>query len=93
MSSVDLHKIQQEWTRRGFSFGVWADGPGQRWEHFVHEADELFLVVDGAVELEMKGKKWCPAPGEEVLIPALVTHSVRNVGRTGSRWLYGYKHG
>jgi mannose-6-phosphate isomerase-like protein (cupin superfamily) len=91
MASIDLQKIQQDWAQRGFSFGVWADAPGKRWEDFVHEMDELFLVVDGAVELEMKGQKLHPAPGEEVLIPAFEPHSVRNVGARGSRWLYGYK--
>ncbi len=93
MASIDLQKIQKDWTQRGFSFGIWTDGPGQRWEDFVHETDELFVVVTGAVELEMSGRKWCPEPGEEILIPARTTHSVRNLGKTGSRWLYGYKNG
>ena len=89
MGSVDLQKIQQDWTKRGFSFGIWTDAPGQRWEDFVHETNELFMVVNGSVEIEMQGKKWCPEPGEEILIPARIFHSVRNIGRTGSKWLYG----
>ena len=92
MGSVDLHKIKKDWHTRGYSFGVWTDSPGQQWKDFVYEVDELFIVVNGPVELEMMGKKWCPDPGEEVLIPAQVTHSVRNIGQTGSRWLYGYKN-
>jgi mannose-6-phosphate isomerase-like protein (cupin superfamily) len=32
-----------------------------------------------------------PSAGEELMIPAGVVHSVRNVGKTVSRWLYGYK--
>ncbi len=93
MSSIDIHQIQEDWTARGFSFGIWADNPNQCWENFNHPTEELFLVVDGRVELEMLGRKWCPDPGEEILIPANTPHSVRNLGPTGSRWLYGYRHG
>jgi len=39
----------------------------------------------------MQGKKFCPEPGKEILIPAKVVHSVRNLGKTSSRWFYGYK--
>ncbi len=87
---MNLKKIEKDWKARGFSFGVWTDPPGQVWEDYVHDTDELFMVVEGKVELEMQGKKFCPAVGEEVLIPANVTHSVRNLGGTQSRWLYGY---
>jgi hypothetical protein len=32
-----------------------------------------------------------PDPGEEVLIAAHVPHTVRNIGGTTAKWLYGYK--
>jgi len=92
MSSIDIHNIQQDWASRGFSFGIWSDHPEQVWENFTHATDELFLVVDGHVELEILGRKSTPAIGQEVLIPANTLHSVRNLGPSGSRWLYGYKH-
>ena len=93
VAAIDLQKIEKDWKTRGFSFGVWTDVPGQVWEDFVHETDELFLVLEGSVELEMRSKKFCPPIGKEVLIPAGVTHSVRNLGATTSRWLYGYGRG
>ena len=55
----------------------------------MHEADELVMVLEG--ELELQGKTFRPHIGEEVFIPAHVTHSVRNVGGTTAKWLYGYK--
>ncbi len=88
--SAHIRKIEKDWKGRGFSFGIWTDPPGQIWEDYVHASDELFMVIEGKVELEMKGKKFCPAAGKEILIPAGVTHSVRNLGNEGSRWLYGY---
>lgn len=88
---MDTAKIKENWKKRGFSFGVWTDPPGQTWENYVHDTDELFMVLEGIVELEMKGKKSHLKVGEEVLIPARAAHSVRNLGSGRSRWLYGYK--
>ncbi len=39
----------------------------------------------------MNGKTLRPAIGEEILMPAGVSHSVKNVGKSRNRWLYGYK--
>ena len=89
---VDQNKIAQEWHKKGFSCATFQDPPGQRWEDYTHEVDELFLVLEGNVEIEIAGKKLCPQPGEEILIPAKSLHSVRNIGNMTSRWLYGYKY-
>ena len=51
------------------------------------------MVLQGEVEFEVEGKVSRPAAGEEMLIPAGAVHSVRNVGSTTARWLYGYKKG
>jgi cupin 2 domain-containing protein len=51
------------------------------------------MTLDGDVEFEINGKVLRPPVGEEVFIPAGVVHSVRNRGKTTSRWLYGYKIG
>ena len=89
--SVDQIKVEQDWRARGFSCGLWVDRPGQVWTNFVHSTDELLMVVEGELELEMQGQTRRPNPGDEVLVPAGVTHTVRNVGSTSVRWLYGYK--
>lgn len=86
-----MKRVERDWRARGFSFGVWTDPPGQVWEDYVHDTDELFMVVEGEVELEMQGRVLRPKSGEEILIPARTVHSVRNVGETTARWLYGYK--
>jgi mannose-6-phosphate isomerase-like protein (cupin superfamily) len=51
------------------------------------------MVLEGELELEMQRGTIRPKRGEEVLIPARVRHTVRNVGGTTTRWLYGYKTG
>ena len=70
------------------TFGV--DPPGQRWEGYVHATDELVMIVEGDVEFEIERIRHHPAAGEELLIPAGAVHSVRNLGPTQARWLYGY---
>jgi cupin 2 domain-containing protein len=49
------------------------------------------MTMDGDVKIN--GKVLRPPVGEEVFIPAGVVYSVRNRGKTTSRWLYGYKIG
>lgn len=88
---MDPLKIKGNWRSRGFSCDLWTDTPGTRWEDFTHATDELVLLLDGEVELEMKGKKILLRRGQEILIPAGTLHSMRNLGRTTSRWLYGYR--
>jgi hypothetical protein len=82
--------VEADWRARGFSCDPWTDPPGQVWEDFVHATDELVMLVDGAIELEFLGKTIRPRAGEEILIPARASHTVRNVGGTTARWLYGY---
>lgn len=83
--------IERNWRSRGFSCGLWTDPPGQEWIDYVHSTDELLMVLEGELELEMQGRIFRPKQGEEVFIPAHERHTVRNVGGTTARWLYGYK--
>lgn len=88
---LDRVKIAKDWKARGFSCDLWVDPPGQVWEDYVHATDELLMLMEGALELEMQGKTLRPAIGEEILIPAHTSHTVRNTGSTTARWLYGYR--
>ncbi len=84
-------EVEIVWHSRGFSCGLWVDPPGQVWKDYTHSTDELLMVLEGELELEMQGRTFRPKRGEEVLIPARVRHTVRNVGGTTARWLYGYQ--
>lgn len=93
MAAPDRTKIAAGWASRGFGCDLWTDPPGQRWEDFRHATDELVMVLEGEVEFEIAGEVRHPRIGEELLIPAGAIHSVRNVGKSTSRWLYGYRQG
>jgi hypothetical protein len=58
---------------------------------WIHQTDELVMAIEGDLELKFQGRRFHPAIGEEVLIPARVRHTVSNVGKTTARWLYGDK--
>lgn len=87
---MDRKRIESDWAARGFSCGLWVDPPGQVWAGFVHDVDELVMLLEGEIELEMSGETLRPEIGEEILIPAGTEHTVRNRGGGTARWLYGY---
>lgn len=89
--AIDRGAVATAWAERGFTCGLWVDPPGQVWEGFVHDVDELFLLVDGELLLELGERVLRPRPGEEIVIPAGARHTVRNVGERNARWLYGYR--
>jgi mannose-6-phosphate isomerase-like protein (cupin superfamily) len=89
--NVNRAQIEHLWLSRGFSCDLWTDPPGQEWIDYVHSVDELLMLMEGELEMEMQGRRFRPKLGEEVFIPANVSHTVRNVGGTTARWLYGYK--
>ncbi|UCE90687.1 MAG: cupin domain-containing protein [Pseudomonadota bacterium] len=88
---VDRAAVCSDWNARGFSCDLWVDSPGQVWADFVHDSDELVMLVEGEIELSFSGRTLQPVAGEEVLIPARNAHTVINTGRTTNRWLYGYR--
>lgn len=87
----DVTRVESDWLSRGFSCEVWTDPPGQVWADFVHGVDELVMTIEGDVEFEFGGKTFRPRPGEELMIPASASHTVRNVGNSISRWFFGYR--
>ncbi len=91
MAPLEIAKVEQDWSERGFSCGLWVDPPGQVWKDYVHATDELLMVVEGEMEVEIDGKPFRLAAGQELFIPAGAAHTVRNLGNTTARWLYGYR--
>ena len=88
---MESSQIKQAWEERGFSCTLWEDPPGQVWQDFVHETDELVTLVAGEIELSFQGQTLRPQIGEEVFIPARARHTVRNIGPVPNRWCFGYR--
>lgn len=90
-SPLNQKKLSAKWREKGFSCGLWVDPPGQRWENYAHDVDEMLAVQNGVLEVEMKGHIYRLEEGEEIFIPAGIVHCVRNIGGTTARWFYGYR--
>jgi mannose-6-phosphate isomerase-like protein (cupin superfamily) len=86
-----LPEIRADWAKRGYSFEYWIDPPGQVWPDFVHDVDELVVLIEGEIELDVDGRRVRPGVGDEVLIPAHTRHTVTNVGDMPNRWCFGYR--
>lgn len=82
--------VAADWRSRGYDCRPFVDPPGQRWEGFRHGTNELLTVVDGVLECVLDGETVRVNPGDELFIPRGVVHSVRNVHRGTTRWLFGY---
>lgn len=87
MSSVDQMEVKNSGPARGFSCDLWIDPPGRVWNDFIHDTDELVMLVKGEEEFEINGRKYSLRVREELLVPAGTNHTARNVGRTTSKWL------
>lgn len=86
---VNETQVDSNWYARGFTCDRRCDPPGQAWADYVHDVDELVLVVEGDVEVDIKGKTYRLKPGQELLVPACVPHTIRNVGTSDATWLKG----
>ena len=87
---VDAAAVRRDWKSRGFSCEFFIDSPGREWNDFVHEVDELVTVLEGRLRLLMGGKTYDLEAGDELLIAKNLLHSVHNIHRATTRWLFGY---
>lgn len=88
---IAREQVERDWASRGFSCLLWVDLPGTVWADFVHDEDELVMLLEGTVLLDMGGRVLRLAAGDEVLIPAGERHTLRTLGDRPGRWLYGYR--
>ncbi|MFZ0887480.1 MAG: cupin domain-containing protein [Candidatus Binataceae bacterium] len=88
---MDARKVEQDWRARGFSCDLWVDPPDRVWRDYLHDVDELLMVVEGELEVGIEGRIHRAKPGVELFIPAHARHTVRNIGGTTARLLYGYR--
>jgi quercetin dioxygenase-like cupin family protein len=54
--------------------------PGAGAPRHAHEEEQLFVMLEGEVEMELESEIRRLHPGDAVLIPAWVPHSVRSTG-------------
>lgn len=87
---VNRAAVARAWRSRGFSCDLFIDPPGRQWRDFTHRWDELLTVVEGRLEVTVGAQRFVAEPGDEILIPRGVQHSVHNIYPAATHWLYGY---
>ena len=46
-TNVSREQIQIDWAERGYSCELWVESPGTVLSDFVHDTEELILLLDG----------------------------------------------
>ena len=87
---VTQAKVQKLWKARGFSCHLYIDAPGQEWNDFVHQTNELVTVIDGKLKLTVGEEVIVLDVGDELFIAAELCHSVKNISNSKTHWLFGY---
>ena len=52
---MDARKVEQDWRARGFSCDLWVDPPDRVWRDYLHNVDELLMVIEGEIEMTVDG--------------------------------------
>lgn len=87
---VDRDAVARDWAARGYDCRLFVDPPGQEWNDFVHGTNELVTVLEGRLACTVGGRTAVLQAGDELFIPRGAVHSVHNVHRGTTRWLFGY---
>lgn len=87
---VSAAAVRADWKARSFSCETFVDPPGREWNDFVHDTDELVTVIEGRLRCLMNGNTHDLEEGDELFIPKGARHSVHNIHRGTTRWLFGY---
>lgn len=90
-AGINQQDVAQDWIQRGFSCELWVAPPAQLWSQQIHPQDELIMPITGELEVSFREHLYRLKAGQELQIPAQMSHSLRNATQTTICWLYGYK--
>ncbi len=87
---VEHRRVAFDWRARGFTCEIMVDAAGTSWTEQTHGHEELIMVLEGELEIEVEGTRRRLLVGEEFRVTQGREHSVRTLGDSGARWLYGF---
>jgi len=87
---INAGNVADNWKERGFSCDIYNDVPGQQWLDFVHQTNELVMVLEGQLNIQVAEEAFIANPGDEVFIPSNTNHSLHNIYQGETKWFYGY---
>ncbi|NRB41306.1 MAG: hypothetical protein HRU20_23010 [Pseudomonadales bacterium] len=89
---MNLEKLEQDWIKRGFSFGVGNIKVNDGVDAAVHnDKDEVVMMESGQFEFILDEETSIQDGNIEVFIPAGTQHSIKNIGINDAKIYYGYR--
>ncbi len=89
---ISHEDVKADWTARGYS-NPKVESYAQGWsrgEH-THPVSLIMTVVAGRTEFIFAGQRFVVEPGDELLYPAHIAHSARNIYEGTTRMMESYK--
>lgn len=91
---LDLEKLKTEYEKQGFKCELCTHFPREGWTSSEkgHKADEIYILLEGEMEIDLHGKTHYATIGEVFTVPAHEPHALRITGSEPSTfyWIYGY---
>lgn len=90
----DMEKLLAEYKEQGFKCELCTHVPSEGWTspEKGHGADEIYILLEGDMEVDLYGKTHSPTLGEAFRIPAHEPHALRITGSQPSTfyWIYAW---
>ena len=90
MLKIDIEQLKNEWEQQGMICEIWELEPGSAWSDPGHQTDEVFIPLEGEIQVSCQGKTFLAGVGEVIEVPAREPHEVNNIGGITSRvyWIH-----
>ncbi len=92
--NVDIENLKSEYEKQGFKCELCTHLPSEGWTspEKGHKADEIYILLEGEMEIDLYGQTYYPSVGEVYRVPAYEPHALRITGNQASTfyWIYGY---
>ena len=62
--STYLENLKNKWEQKGFKCEIHTGSPGEGWSSKGHEAEEVFIPLEGEIEVSFQGKTFNNSIGE-----------------------------
>ena len=89
---LDIETLKAEYEKRGFKCEISTSEPGEDWvsQEEGHEAEEVYILLEGELELSLQGQTYRPAIGEVFVVPAGEPHTFKSNKFSRYYWIYDY---
>ncbi len=89
---LKIEKLKAEYQKKGFKCEITTSEPGEDWDSQEegHEAEEVYILLEGELELSLGGKTYRPAVGEVFVVPPHEPHNFKSNKFSRYYWIYDY---